>query len=370
MGSPNPEKQGVGHLGFIEGLRGIAALYVVIGHFGTMVDPDQKVLRGAGQPQWLQWVMAPFWHGHLAVAAFIVISGYCLQLSLFARGDGSKVSAGRFLARRCERILPPYYACLALSLLVCWLVTSKQSGMPWEQYLPADGPVIWSHVLMVHNLSPEWMYKINGVLWSIGIEFQLYFAFPVSIWLLYRVGRLLTLAVAVGLAALLLAEYAPAVKLYVWYIPLFVLGAVAANLAFYERAPKINPNLYLVVAAVGFGFMAGFSGHKELLWSDVGVGLGTAALMAYCGRSRGSLTARWIGVRPLVALGAFSYSLYLMHHPILQVLFVIRPEWAATPARQMAYLWVLGLPIILASCWLFYLAFERPFVRSRRFKSG
>ena len=58
-----------------------------------------------------------------------------------------------------------------------------------------------------------------------------------------------------------------------------------------------------------------------------------------------------------------------MHHPILQVLFAHRPEWASTVTRQFAYLIAL-IPLILLLCWLFYLAFERPFIKPRRAQKG
>src|SRR5947209_3306286 len=101
---------------FIEGLRGLAALYVVIGHICSMADPGVFMgLRGPG-PEWLHVGMQPFGFGHLAVAAFIVMSGFCLQTSLFNGGTGELTDFKRFFKRRALRILPPYYACLALSV--------------------------------------------------------------------------------------------------------------------------------------------------------------------------------------------------------------------------------------------------------------
>src|SRR5207253_7690819 len=83
-------------LAFIEGLRGIAALYVVFTHFGSMIDPSHLSGTKSTAPEWLQTLIHPFWYGHLAVAAFIVLSGYCLQTSLFGGRDGRIHKYGKF----------------------------------------------------------------------------------------------------------------------------------------------------------------------------------------------------------------------------------------------------------------------------------
>jgi peptidoglycan/LPS O-acetylase OafA/YrhL len=78
--------------------------------------------------------------------------------------------------------------------------------------------------------------------------------------------------------------------------------------------------------------------------------------------------SRWckiIGAKPLMVLGTFSYSLYLMHHPILQVLYVNRPAIASTMVRQYAFL-LLSLPLVLLLCYGFFWVFERPFMGAKK----
>src|SRR5512140_3551673 len=123
-------------LAFIEGLRGVAALYVVLTHFNSMVDPSHLDGSKSTTPTWLQPFLQPFIYGHLAVAAFIVLSGYCLQTSLFGGRDGRIHDYGKFFARRAKRILPPYYATLIFSIIVTIYLTSKQTVMPFTIYYP------------------------------------------------------------------------------------------------------------------------------------------------------------------------------------------------------------------------------------------
>ena len=357
-------------LPFLEGIRGLAALYVVLGHLCTLSDPSVSSGRISHAPEWLQRTMACFSYGHLAVAAFIVISGFCLELSLFAREDGVLHSVKRFYLRRAQRILPPYYVCLAISIYVALRVTIYQVGQPFSQYLPIDRPTILTHVFLVHNFSPDWMYKINGVLWSIAIEVQLYILFPLFVWCLNKIGRLITLAAVAGIAYLTILHVPQAPKLYFWYMPLFVAGIVAANLAFKPgkigRLPVVGSLLTLASLA---GCYYAISQDWPIYASDSFIGVAIAcACYAMTGAPRGPLY-RFLILRPIVFLGTFSYSLYLMHHPIAQLLYATRPGWVGGEIGLFWYL-ISSLPIILLGCWAFYLVFEKPFMPRRSTKAA
>lgn len=351
-------------IGAIEGMRGVAALYVGIGHVATMIDPSGALRATGSKPDWLAALVRPLWFGHLAVAAFIVISGFCLQWALAARGQDVVPEYGSYIRRRCRRILPPYYACLVLSLITCWFVTRHQSGPPWNQYLPVTAENTLAHFALIHNVRPDWMYKINGVLWSIAIEFQIYFLFPwFTRWTAGRGRWLLVPVLALG-CWLVLASYPTAMKLYVWYLPLFGLGMVAAKLATTHSAGHIAWPWLGLAAFAAAGWLA--STRKDLIPSDAAIGIAAAAWMiAVIGRPQG-LLACIFGWRPILILGTFSYSLYLMHHPILQWVHTSRPPGLDTLVRQFAWLGGIGIPVALLGCWLFFLAFERPFIGSAR----
>lgn len=289
-----------------------------------------------------------------------------MQLALYLRfGNGAFRGWGRYVVRRCRRILPPYYACLAISLIVCFAVTMRQPGRPFTQYLPITTPVVLSHVFLVHNLSQAWMYKINGVLWSIAIEFQLYFLFPLMVALAEKLGRIVLLVACAVLAWALLMNVPGGAKLYFWYIPLFALGMVAARTACDPK--RVMPNWALFLAAAGLFVAACMTAaaRKDLIWADALVGASAATLMIALVQHRGSLLDRVLGCKPLGWIGGFSYSLYLMHHPLLQTWYVTRPlGWVSMGA---GFKWnLLGLPLIVAGCYLFHLAFERPFMGSPR----
>ena len=87
------------HVPGLDGLRGLAALYVVLFHCWLLAFPGFP--RNSG-PFWLGWLM----YGRLAVVFFLVLSGFSLALSP-ARKGWQQGGVARFLRRRAWRILPP-----------------------------------------------------------------------------------------------------------------------------------------------------------------------------------------------------------------------------------------------------------------------
>lgn len=77
--SARPKPAGEKRLRFLECLRGICALYVVCGHLISMVDPARLIGQVDRSPAWLCVMATALDYGHLAVAAFIVISGFSLH---------------------------------------------------------------------------------------------------------------------------------------------------------------------------------------------------------------------------------------------------------------------------------------------------
>ena len=357
-------------LAFIDGMRGVAALYVVLGHMCWMVAARNPYEEW---PRWLQAVAAPFWYVQLAVAAFIVLSGFCLQMSLFDRKDGRIHRFGQFFARRARRILPPYYAALGLSIVVALTVTSTQEGLPFSQYVPVTQENVIEHALLIHNWNPDSMYKINGVLWSIGIEAQLYLLFPILILLLFGLGRLPFLLLTFGASLAAVPYVLPAFR--IWYLGLFALGMLAAHLA-YRPQPLLGTRGG-PIALLGLVAFAGcvltrmqLPSHRLSHVQDIVAGDVLIALAAACWLYAGAVApwnvaAKVLAYKPLAVVGLFSYSLYLMHHPVQQVLYVYRPEGILGPEAELLYLLSIGLAGILFACLLFFLACERPFLNKR-----
>jgi peptidoglycan/LPS O-acetylase OafA/YrhL len=321
--------------------------------------------------------------GHDAVAVFIVLSGYCLMLPV-ARGDGHVVGGTRyFIARRAWRILPPYYAALLATLLLISLVPVLQTrtGTTWDDSLPAFalGPIA-THLLVIHDLFPAWIFRINGPLWSVATEWQIYFFFPfllLPVW--RRSGSLVTLLVgfAVGCAPLWFAP-SVAARCAPWYLGLFALGMCAASVGFSGRslehplAKRLPWKLALWVltgsCVLGTTVLVK-TWFRVLPLSDALVGATTAALLVNyteCALNGGDrpkpMLLRLLESRPLVRLGHFSYSLYLTHLPIVALCYFGLRPFALSAQARMASLIALGVPASLAFAYVFFWLVERHFL--------
>ncbi len=365
--APIPVSPFTERLAFLEGIRGVLALYVAISHICTMVDPS--ILTGAPSvaPLWVRAVSTPFTHSHLAVALFIVVSGFSLQIGLLQGGGNGVVrSSTAFFRRRAWRILPAYYACLIVSGVVALGFTRTYGEVePFRTYLPVNAETGLSHVFLIQNLQPGWQYKINGVLWTIAIEAQLYLAFPFFARLQAGRGRgVLLLVGAIG--GLGLGLLLPA-WLRLWFAFLFVIGMAAAHLAYRPPLRGRHPERW--VAAFGwlglFLAVAALGSAQPYALSDVPLGVALAALCFLGAVGGGGRLIRILGARPLAFLGGFSYSLYLIHHPVEQVVYAFRPLWVTEGTETFAWLFFVGLPLMILVAWLFSLAFERPFLRRR-----
>jgi peptidoglycan/LPS O-acetylase OafA/YrhL len=391
-------------LPFLDGIRGLAALYVVHHHVLQAVgwQPDRS-----GMPAPARLLIGLFTHGHLAVAVFIVLSGYCLMLPVL-RGRAAAIPSGGglpasglpggvggYLWRRARRVLPAYYAALLASLAVAWLVPVSH---PWGRDNLTIAQIV-PHLLLVHNAVPGAAYGVNGPLWSVATEAQAYLLFPLLLLPAWRRWGAAG-AVAVGFAAGIGAYAAAPDVLWracPWYLGLFALGMTAAGLTHgAARAAAAGPpwgwwaaGLWAVAWAAsalrpewGWHAEAGAPGGGAVA-IDAAVGLGTVCLIVWLTRGAAGMVGGGSGSRrgaqrvvqalqwrPVMALGAVSYSLYLTHMPL--VLMVAALTRRAGGAFRVEYAVTAGLavPAAIAVAVVWWRAFEMPFGRRERSPAG
>jgi peptidoglycan/LPS O-acetylase OafA/YrhL len=362
-------------LPYLDGLRALAAGYVVLFH----AIPGFSAENLTGPWRVLKRAFA---YGHEAVAIFIVLSGYCLMLPVVSRDPQRlRVAFGPFMWRRAKRILPPYFATLVVSVVLLAAVPvlrTRATGTIWDDSLPGlDVGAIATHLLVIHNWIPEYSYQLNGPLWSVATEWQIYFFFPLvllPVWRRLNLGALLV-AAALGYAPLLFAPAAAATAIP-WYLLLFGFGMAAASIGFGAR-----PLEQRLLAQVPWHLLSGalwlscvvFSNLAASIWFsykplvDPLVGLATATLLVQLTRSSASGTRsrglRLLESRPLVGLGHFSYSLYLTHLPVLALGYFGLRRLGVSGAPFTLSLAVLGSLVSLVVAYGFHVLAERPFMR-------
>jgi len=365
-------------LEYLDGLRALAALYVVLFHAGDCFLDAERPLHGFARN--LQRALS---FGHDAVAVFIVLSGYCLMLPV-ARAEGVLLrGVPDYIGRRAWRILPPYFAALLGTLVSIALLPILETPTKtiWADSFPAFelGPVA-SHLLLIHNLFPAWIHTINGPLWSVATEWQIYFFFPfflLPVWRRWGAGATVLAAFALGSGLTRLVPNVAA-SAATWYLGLFGLGMCAAGVDFASRPAERWLRERVPWRFVCLGMFAAVACGVTVLikywfrfmpYSDTLVGAATASALLYLtphalrpAEQRKPLVLRFLSSGPLVALGRFSYSLYLTHLPIVALCYFALHQRDLSPNAEMLSLILLSLPTSLLFSYAFFWVFERRFV--------
>lgn len=374
---PAEQRQAQPRLGFVDSLRALAALYVVASHMVTEVWQYNN--PPAGLPSLLA---VPFSYGHYAVSVFIVLSGFSLMLPVARNGNRLPWGAWGFYWRRARRILPPYYLAMALSLLLIWLAIGQKTGTHWDVSLPITGRAILLHLLLIHNFSATDNTTINHAFWSIAMECQIYLFFPAFLVLWRRYASLFATVVVVLLSFAALfwltqtwvgrLPYYAGFTFVPQYFGLFAIGmgAASAYTAQSARWRRLRDSYLCEGAAlVCFAALALTVNIAPIYVLDLFTALGTVGLLFAATRTgaawRNPVRAalEW---RPLVWIGGISYSIYLIHAPLIQLLwqYGLRPMRLGNLPTYLA-LMAIGAPLVVAASWLFWYGCERPFLNAR-----
>ena len=341
------------HLPHLDGIRALAALFVVLHHAEGEVPTYGR----------LGFLTEILQHGHYSVTVFIILSGYCLTLPTLDSGTlrGGVVP---FIRRRARRLIPPYLAALGLSIILILTLIGHKTGTKWDASLPLTVHSAVTHALLIHNFDLSQAFTINYVFWSIAVEWQIYFAFPILLAGCRRFGCWATAAstLILGYAGSFLLEGTSLAVLNPHLYGMFAIGMLAANIAHNPAEGRVKARIpwgAVRVASLLAAISSILLGDEKLADLPVAVGFGCVLVEL----ARSDHARRWLEWRPLVAIGTFSYSLYLIHAPLLHMILVYGIWPRDLPRRSdVMLLTMVGVPLILACSYLFHLAFERPFL--------
>lgn len=368
IAGPSPQGQPL-RFHFLDGIRGVAALYVVM-HHAYVHARDRASLTDALPPG-----AGIFAYGHVSVVVFIVLSGFCLMLPLTRSSDGRMANPTAYLGRRARRILPPYYAALLMAVLMLLVARRFGVGVTGAGDDLALAPLL-SHLLLVHNLDDDWIVRINGPLWSVATEWQIYFLFPLLLLpLRRRFGNLA--AVLAGFSFTLIPLAAASRPLYEacpWFVGCFAFGMTGAVFGVsaldgrdaarsakrWGTAAMLSLTAMLAIGALWPAYFE----HSMEWAADPLVAMTAMCALVHATASPTSIVRRLFEHRWFTVLGGFSYSLYVVHGPLVAAMDTVLARWTTLgiPAALLLMLLV-GVPAIVAFAYVFSLAFERPFMR-------
>jgi len=393
------------HLNFLDGLRGLAALYVMFHHAWLTIWTDPLYFPTGITGVLTTWLT----FGHISVSVFIIISGFCLMMPVVRSGGQLRGGPAGFFKRRAKRILPPYYFALALSCLLLLTMIGQYTGTHWDVSIPFDrrawAKALATHVLLIHDFFDA--YTLNHAFWSIPVECQIYFLFPpmlilwrrrpgpflitalvvaVSFWAQDRAIAADAIPVALNAHYIglwnktvhhLIRVMARLKQVNLHYVGLFALGMLAATAAFTENeiwcrvrsrfGLRILSAVSILAAVSMLGmFLRGISwcvGHWLII--DFLAGIAVSCLMVTACHMQRHPVRDFLQWRPVVWVGTFSYSLYLIHAPLLQVIwqYMIHPLGLRN-SFTFGLLALVSAPVIPACAYLFFLCFERPFLNT------
>lgn len=335
--------------------------------------------------------LTAFAGGFIGVDVFFVISGYVITHSLLRDLErNGRIRFGWFLLRRARRLLPAYLAVLALTAVgVLFVFTTYATG----EYAKS----LYAALFSVSNLHFWWeagyfdgsaASKPLLHTWSLGVEAQFYILWPFMVAgaaaLFGAVKRwLLALCLAAGALSLLAnlvfenggAGRLPILETWLrgdtgnpnatifFWMPFRIFEfAIGAGLVAIEHRWRLRGivNDVLVLAALGALILLGMTYSEDMVFPSVAAlwpCLATAVLILSVEHARFAGILFRLG--PVVWIGVLSYSIYLVHWPVI-VLWQYAQQEVLGPIQQII---VVGITVAVSAV-LFHLV-EKP-IRSPR----
>lgn len=344
----------------IESLRALAAMGVVVGHawgiahaFGPSANDTyfDRVVYGSS-------------HG-----AFLLLgmSGYLLWWP-FVRANwhrNEKVDLRQYALNRALRILPLYF------IAMTFLLVTREGGGTLEQWVTV--------YLLAQNFSHEWLFTVDGPLWTIVVEVHFYLALPLIAWALAKLSPGSSKRAAVLLVLLAL----PSLGIWLWAVTFaeehrvlwqhslpgtFFFIAAGMLLAFVRLWVQQSPPKWLEGPLGASDLWLGVS---ALIWvvlfSDFDLlPLVTVATFLTVGACvlplRQGLLVRVLDWKPLAVLGVASYSLYVWHLPLEDWVTGYEPG----VAEGVLVPFLVAIPLCVVVALLSYRLIEAPFLRLRK----
>lgn len=345
----------------LEGMRAVAVILVVAYHAGIPFIPG----------------------GYIGVDVFFVLSGLLITNHLlWELSSTGRIRLAAFYSRRVRRLLPAAVTVIMVTVLVVSAFAPPSLVGPVLD--DARAALVFVPNLLFADRATDYLAETSPSpllhYWSLGVEEQFYLIWPVLLLLLWwasrRSPRVLVVSVVLLVAVSFLASivvtsasepwgyFAPWTR--AWELG---LGALIAVLRLHDL--RWHPALAAAVAWVGLAFIVG----SAMVFTESTVFPGSVAAIPVLGAvavaAATPSSARWgpsalLAARPMQFVGRISYSLYLVHWPLLVVPVIASAMGEPLPLAHSLLLAGLSVPL----AWALHRLVERPIMRSRRIAAG
>jgi peptidoglycan/LPS O-acetylase OafA/YrhL len=378
----------------LDGMRGIAVLLVLMFHFAWTFPGDDPTTATTLVDTIAVRVHAFMWSGWTGVDLFFVLSGYLITRGLVApskRALGQRLKM--FWMRRVLRIFPLYYAFIIVGSIVALGVAGGSAWIP--------GPSYWIYMQNYALAFDDEVLRWTAHFWSLAIEEQFYFVWPIVAVMVARRRLIPTILVlvpaVVGLRAFMIFAGAHVPALQQMFhdehgIAKFVyratftradgllLGAFVAVTQREVTHPvsvawrRLRFPAFVATALALCGLYVMANGLNDYDRRIMAVGYVTLALffasaISMCADAViGERTRRFLSWRPLVACGKVSYGMYIFHWVLVIFLVprLVKMQAGMPVTTQMALVTgviVGGIAIVYVLAEISFRFFETPFLK-------
>jgi peptidoglycan/LPS O-acetylase OafA/YrhL len=351
------------HLAFLDGIRALMAIIVVLEHIyqALRFSDDPPVL-----PKMLWNILAMFNVGQAPVVVFICLSGFVLTFPVL----NGNFDLGSFAKKRFQRIYPPYIAGLVFSIvmtLCChWLQNESTTSV-------VSAGSLFTHTFLIHNFT-KYITSLNGTHWTVAVEVQIYLLFAL-VWqpLACKFGRTIPNVLFVVTPILItIAGYSLQYE-YQLYVTYFTCGGLTAlcwtkchaQERYKATVKSISYAGYIILACVIGIIMTNRGAYASSLQAPIDVLIAIATCLTILNLSfAGETTLKPIHAikcgleTPILSrVASYSYSLYLIHYPIVIMMCKFARDNVANDIFRIAVA-MCGLPISMIVSKLFASMFE------------
>lgn len=324
----------------IDALKAIAALLVLLNHFSSY-GPLAEAARDAFPAIFDGF----FEYGRMAVQVFLVIAGFLAARGLSAHGEHLAVSPLPLIWKRYLRLAVPYLAAIGLAIVASAIANQWLD----DEAIPDRATLTqWlAHALLLHNLLG--FEALSAGVWYIAIDFQLFALMAMLLW----AGRMRFAAPALVLLVATTSLFwfnldASWDNWAIYFFGSYGLGAAAWWASDRkQQAFWLGAIATVAIAALVFDFRL-----------RIALALAVALVLGY-GRRTGFLE-QWPNVRPLAFLGQISYSIFLVHFPVLLLANTLYFQLELSSPTSVVLGLIGTLTASIATATLFYRWIESP----------
>ena len=347
------------YLDSITVLRGLAALGVVFFHIRIFLWVGWNEIRDNSHlytefDKITAWLSIPTPFMGECVLLFFVISGFCVHLP-HAR-NGGRLNIPTYAIRRFLRIYPPYLIAILLSVVVIAVLSESEIG---------DEP-LFSVFMMLQNYLPvvNSQLSTNKSLWSIPTEVEFYLAYPIILIIYNKIGYRYCLVIIVILFFMSIFSYLNGdtwlAFCSITFYPIWWSGVILADLYANNKLAK-PPGLLIFVSLIFLiiGISSYLVGSANSIAHRFTFGAFFIVLVWYSITMDFNLQKLGFIYTIINTLGNMSYSLYLIHYPLLMLVGNI---WFMTfQGKPTNFLICIMFAILTCFIsYLFYLIIELP----------